>query len=114
MEKWGDEATARAGASYKMGCKGPATCHNCPTVRFNDGIGWPVAQGHGCVGCSEPAFWDSMGPIYERLPNVPGFGVEATATKIGLGLTVAAAAGFAAHGVAKTIQLRTKPPDEKE
>ena len=114
VEKWGDEAHRQGWCLYKMGCKGPATWHNCPTVRFNDGIGWPVAQGHGCVGCSEPSFWDSMGPMYERLPNVPGFGVEATATKIGLGLTAAAAAGFAAHGVAKTIQLRSKNTEEQE
>lgn len=114
VEAWGDHGHRQGWCLYKMGCKGPATYHNCPTVRFNDGLGWPVGQGHGCVGCSEPRFWDNMGPMYERLPGVPGFGVEATATKVGLGLTAAAAAGFAIHGVAKSIQLRRKPSDDEE
>ncbi|MDF1553481.1 MAG: hydrogenase small subunit [Deferrisomatales bacterium] len=112
-ETWGDEGHRQGWCLYKMGCKGPATFHNCPTVRYNDGLGWPVAQGHGCVGCSEPQFWDSMGPIYERLPNVPGFGVETSATKVGLGLVAAAAAGVAVHGVAKTLQLRFSREDEE-
>jgi hydrogenase small subunit len=114
VERWGDEGHRQGWCLYKMGCKGPATFHNCPTVRYNDGIGWPVAQGHGCVGCSEPQFWDSMGPMYERLPNVPGFGVETSATKVGLGLAAAAAAGVAVHGVAKTLQLRSKSADDVE
>ncbi len=114
VEAWGDAGHRQGWCLYKMGCKGPATWHNCPQVRFNDGINWPVGGGHGCVGCSEPSFWDTMGPLYERLPGVPGFGVESTATKIGLGLTAAAAAGFAVHGVAKTVQLRSKPSDEDE
>lgn len=51
VEAWGDPGHRQGWCLYKMGCKGPATFHNCPTVRFNDGLGWPVAQGHGCVGC---------------------------------------------------------------
>ncbi len=106
VEQWGDPGHRQGWCLYKMGCKGPATSHNCPQVRWNDGLGWPVGQGHGCVGCSEPGFWDTMGPMYERLPNVPGFGVETTATKVGLGIMAATAAGVAVHGVAKSIQLR--------
>jgi len=114
VEQWGDPGHRQGWCLYKMGCKGPATFHNCPTVRYNDGLGWPVARGHGCVGCSEPQFWASMGPLYERLPNVPGFGVEVTATKVGLGLAAAAAAGVAVHGVAKTIQLRSAPTGDSD
>ena len=33
---------------------------------------WPIGAGHGCVGCSEPAFWDTMTPFYDRLPHVRG------------------------------------------
>ena len=43
---------------YKMGCKGPMSSHNCPTVRYNDGTNWPIGAGHPCIGCSEPGFWD--------------------------------------------------------
>jgi hydrogenase small subunit len=51
-----------------------------------------------------------MSPFYRRLPGVPGFGVETTATKIGLGLVGATAAVFAAHGVAKGIQFSKDAP----
>jgi [NiFe] hydrogenase small subunit len=48
---------------YELGCKGPYTFNNCPTVKFNQ-ITWPVQAGHPCLGCSEPDFWDEMTPFY--------------------------------------------------
>ena len=108
---WGDEAHRRGHCLYKMGCKGPETYHNCPTQRYNDKTSWPVAAGHGCAGCSQPMFWDSMGPLYKRLPNVPGFGIEATADKIGLGLVAAAGAGFAIHGALNAMRKDKEPSD---
>lgn len=99
VEKWGDEAHRNGWCLYKMGCKGPQSWHNCPTVRWNDGISWPVMAGHGCVGCSEPGFIDTMSPFYGRLPNVPGFGIESSATSTGLKLIGAAGAFFVAHGL---------------
>jgi hydrogenase small subunit len=106
VEKWGDEGHRLGWCLYKMGCKGPATFHNCPTVRYNDGLSWPVMSGHGCVGCSEPAFWDTMMPIYNRLPNVPGFGVEATATRIGTAVVGISAIIFGVHGIVTAIRNR--------
>jgi len=50
---------------YQLGCKGPDTYNNCPSVRFNDGTSWPVQAGHPCIGCSEPDFWDKMSPFYK-------------------------------------------------
>ena len=50
---------------YKLGCRGPLTMNNCPKLRFND-TNWPVGAGHPCIGCSEPGFWDSMTPFYEK------------------------------------------------
>ena len=50
---------------YELGCKGPLTMNNCPKARFND-TNWPVGAGHPCIGCSEPGFWDNMGPFYEN------------------------------------------------
>lgn len=49
----------------KLGCKGPDTFNNCPSVKFNDGTSWPVQAGHPCIGCSEPGFWDKMTPFYK-------------------------------------------------
>lgn len=61
---WGDEGHRAGWCLYKMGCKGPETHHNCPTVKWNDGTCWPVAAGHGCIGCAEASFWDRMSPFY--------------------------------------------------
>lgn len=58
VKDWGDEGHKKGWCLYQMGCKGPVSFHNCPSVRYNDGTSWPVAAGHGCIGCSEPAFWD--------------------------------------------------------
>ena len=62
---WGDEGHRRGWCLRKMGCRGPDTHHNCPVVRWNDGTSWPVAAGHGCVGCAEPGFWDRHAPFYQ-------------------------------------------------
>lgn len=52
---------------YQVGCKGPETYNNCPTVKWNDGTSWPVQAGHPCIGCSEPGFWDNLSPFYKSL-----------------------------------------------
>ncbi|HEY9076727.1 MAG TPA: hydrogenase small subunit [Anaerolineaceae bacterium] len=58
VKKWGDEGHRQGWCLYQMGCKGPISSHNCPSVRYNEGVSWPVGSGHGCIGCSEPGFWD--------------------------------------------------------
>jgi hydrogenase small subunit len=109
VEEWGDERHRSGWCPYEMGCKGPATYHNCPSVRYNEGASWPVGAGHGCVGCSEPGFWDTMSPFYRRLPDVPGFGVETTADKIGLGIVGVVAAAFGTHAVISAVRARKHP-----
>jgi Ni,Fe-hydrogenase I small subunit len=47
-----------------------------------------------------------MSPFYERVPEVPGFGVEVTADKVGLALTGATLAGIGIHAVASTVRNR--------
>ncbi len=107
-ETFGDEGHKQGYCLYKVGCKGPETFSNCSSVRFNDVDVWPVSVGHGCVGCTEPGFWDSMTPFYERLPKVkiPGAGIVADADKIGTTVVAAAAAGVGIHaavGIGKRL-----------
>jgi hydrogenase small subunit len=109
VEEWGDEGHRKGWCLYKMGCKGPETYHNCPTVRWNDGTSWPVGSGHGCVGCAEQYFWDTMTPFYRRLPEVPGAGVQTTADRIGGWIVGGTAAAFAAHGVASAVRAKLVP-----
>jgi hydrogenase small subunit len=110
--EWGDEGHRKGWCLYKLGCKGPSTFHNCPSQRWNTGTNWPIGAGHGCVGCSEANFWDTMTPFYGRLPAPPGFNVNTTVDRIGLGIVGATAVGFAAHGVAKIVQNKRAPREE--
>lgn len=104
VEEWGDEGHRNGWCLYKMGCKGPATNYNCPRIQWNDATNWPIGVGHGCVGCAQPNFWDTMTPFYRQLPSVPGLGVETTAEEIGLGVIGGVAALTAAHAVGSVIR----------
>ncbi|MBU0769152.1 MAG: hydrogenase small subunit, partial [Proteobacteria bacterium] len=54
-EQFGDEGHRQGYCLYKLGCKGPMTHANCPSILFCDvGSGaWPVGTGHPCFGCTE-------------------------------------------------------------
>jgi hydrogenase small subunit len=67
--EWGDAGHRQGWCLFQMGCKGPETDHNCPTVKWNDGTCWPIAAGHGCIGCAHPHFWDQMSPFYVPLED---------------------------------------------
>jgi hydrogenase small subunit len=109
VQEWGDEGHRLGWCLYKMGCKGPATNYNCPQIQWNDGTNWPIGVGHGCVGCAQPGFWDEMSPFYATLPNVNGFGVEATAQEIGVGVVATVAGLTAAHAIGSAVrQSRNK------
>ena len=116
VEEWGDEGHRKGWCLYKMGCKGPQGDFNCPNVRWNDQTSWPVKAGHGCLACASHRFWDTKSPFYERLPQVPGFGVDVPAGKIGLTLTGVVAGATIVHGIASAVRDRTRggtPPPEK-
>ena len=53
--QFGDEGHRNGHCLYKLGCKGPETYANCPSILFGDtGSGsWPVGTGHPCFGCTE-------------------------------------------------------------
>ncbi len=54
-EKFGDNGHRNGYCLYKLGCKGPSTWCNCPSILFCDAgsNAWPVGTGHPCFGCSE-------------------------------------------------------------
>jgi hydrogenase small subunit len=97
---WGDEGAQKGWCLYKMGCKGPEAFANCATVQYASATSWSVKAGHGCIGCTMPDFWDSMGPAHARLPSTLPFAPNITADQIGLGLVGGIAAVTAAHGAA--------------
>jgi hydrogenase small subunit len=54
-QQFGDAGHRSGWCLYEMGCKGPETHANCPSILFGDaGSGsWPVGVGHPCIGCTE-------------------------------------------------------------
>ncbi len=92
-----DEGARKGWCLFELGCKGPVTHNACATVKWNGGTSWPVESGHGCLGCSEPDFWDA-GSFYKALsqPSRP------------LNVGLAATAGGLATGTAVTVANRAK------
>ena len=56
-----DEGARRGWCLFELGCKGPVTHNACATTKWNDATSFPIESGHGCLGCSEPGFWDAGG-----------------------------------------------------
>jgi hydrogenase small subunit len=96
VKAWGDEGHRQGWCLYQMGCKGPITFHNCPTIRWNEGTSWPVGAGHGCIGCAQPGFWElpayQTAPIFETTPPSTFPATE----EAGQGLSPGAAGGIGA------------------
>ena len=106
VEEWGDEGAKNNWCLYKVGCKGPMTFNNCSIIRYNEGTNWPVGVGRGCIGCSEPDFWDKYAyerPMANAKIKAPTGGVEKTVDEFGLGLLTATAVGIGVHAVASVI-----------
>ena len=101
-----DDANAKDGyCLYKLGCKGPSTYNACGTIKWNNGVSFPIQSGHGCIGCSEENFWDN-GPFYERQTNLPGFEIEGTADDIGKVAASVLAGGIAIHAIAARVSKK--------
>ena len=111
VESFGDNGAKDGWCLYKQGCKGPYTFNNCSTERFNQGTSWPVQAGHGCMGCSEPDFWDTMGPLEKPIKSHLVMGLNTTVDKVGTALLTATVVGIGAHAVASMFMNKK---DEKE
>jgi len=108
VESWDDEGARRGYCLYKMGCKGPTTYNACSTVRWNDGVSFPIQSGHGCIGCSEDGFWDK-GSFYDHVTDTRVFGIEANADRVGMTAAGVVGAAVVAHAAVTAIQRGRKP-----
>ena len=107
--EFGDSGHRQGYCLYKLGCKGPETYANCPTLLFGDaGPGcWPVGTGHPCIGCTEKGVGFAK-PIHQLavLKNVvpplsyPRIVEEQGGTSFAAAAALAAIAGVAAGGAA--------------
>ena len=102
-----DEGARNGWCLYELGCRGPTTYNACATIKWNGGAGWPIESGHGCIGCSEPGFWDQGGfyePVHSKLFRERGQSVAAAAA----GVAGGAAAGLAAQARKKKLASETE------
>lgn len=89
-----DEGARNGWCLFELGCKGPTTYNACATTKWNQATSFPIESGHGCIGCSEPDFWDA-GSFYKALtaPNadISDWALPAAAA----GVAAGAALGYA-------------------
>jgi hydrogenase small subunit len=100
--EFGDENHRKGYCLYKLGCKGPETYANCPTILFGD-VGcasWPVGTGHPCIGCTEKGigFAKPIHALAELKNVVPPAGYPRIVEERGNGVTLGAVAVVAAIG----------------
>jgi len=98
--QFGDEGHRKGYCLYKLGCKGPETYANCPTLGFGDaGEGnWPVGCGAPCFCCSEKGvgFTKPIHSVAKMLNVVPPLQYPRINEEIGKGSSFASAAALAA------------------
>lgn len=91
-ESFDDEGARNGWCLYKLGCKGPTTYNACATLKWNQGVSFPIESGHPCLGCSQPEFWDG-GSFYAPL-STPKWGRAGEGTPSKAGVIAGAAGGI--------------------
>ena len=59
---------------FRIGCKGPITLTDCPILRWNDRVSWPVQANTPCIGCAQFGFPGRMEPFITYPKPAPGQG----------------------------------------
>jgi len=110
-----DEGARQGWCLYEVGCKGPVTYNACATLKWNAGVSFPIQSGHGCLGCSEPGFWD-LGGFYKPLSTAKGEPLKYAAGAAVAGAAIGAASAALARSRRKQVlQAAAKPAaTEKE
>jgi hydrogenase small subunit len=87
-----DEGARNGWCLFELGCKGPVTYNSCATTKWNAGTSWPVESGHGCLGCSEPDFWDAGG--FYRALSMPAGPMQMVGAAAAAGVATGAVVSF--------------------
>jgi hydrogenase small subunit len=120
---FGDDNHRKGYCLYKLGCKGPETYANCPTIQFGDTGGgtWPVGIGHPCFGCVEKGVGFNT-PLFTRAslhmvtpPDTYPHTVEQQGPGIPItGIAVAAAAAGAAFSAVNAVAKKLGEEDKEK
>jgi len=92
-DSFDDEGAKKGWCLYKLGCKGPVTNNACATTKWNAGVSFPIESGHGCLGCSEPNFWD-IGSFYKTLSIPTSDFIQTAGDALAVGAAVGVATGL--------------------
>lgn len=116
--QFGSEEEAKGYCLYPVGCKGPQTLTNCPSVRWNNQASWCVESGAPCIGCGNFNWVDESAPFLGRMRKV-GIGAGANGGGFNPGVVGAAVGGvvvgaLGVHGIgmAATGRLGKEPGSE--
>lgn len=104
-----DEGARKGWCLYEVGCKGPVTYNACATLKWNNGTSFPIQSGHGCIGCSEPDFWDKGG-FYKALPQGQWGTAEGLAAAAAVGTAVGIGSAMLSRSTQQNAQNET--PEE--
>ena len=126
-EEFGGPGHRQGWCLYKLGCKGPETHANCPSILFGDvGSGaWPVGTGHPCFGCTEKGVGfekaiHQQASVFTATPpaTFPGIYEEKSGgMTAGGALVVGALAGAAVTAgikITKSLGEKDKKPESDE
>ncbi|MEJ2013037.1 MAG: hydrogenase small subunit [Anaerolineales bacterium] len=94
-DSFDDEGYRKGYCLYKLGCKGPTTYNACASLRWMNGLSFPIQSGHPCLGCSQPGFWDGGGFYQGQSAPLDRPDVLAVGAAAGAGLALGAAAAAA-------------------
>ena len=113
-ESFDDEGAKKGWCLYRVGCKGPTTYNACATIKWNNGTSFPIESGHGCIGCSEPRFWDAGG-FYQPLATGDWGNKETLATAAAAGIALGAGSAILAKSKKNSAaQDKAKAEEERQ
>ncbi|MBL7209029.1 MAG: hydrogenase small subunit [Dehalococcoidia bacterium] len=92
---------------YLKGCRGPYAYQDCWKRLWNNRTSYCIQANAPCVGCSEPEFYETFSPLYERRSDVelPGIG-RVDIDKVMATVAGVAAAGLGAYAIADRLSER--------
>jgi len=94
MVDWGDPRQ-HDWCLYLKGCRGPVAYQDCWKRLWNNRTNYCIQANAPCSACSEPEFYESFSPLYERQYDVdlPGIG------RVEIDKVMATVAGVTAAGI---------------
>ncbi len=117
VSEFGSAEEAKGWCLYKLGCKGPQTFTNCPTVRWNRKQSWCVESGSPCIGCGNLNWTDNDAPFLNRVRDIPlGSLGNVRPESIAYAVGGVAAVGLVAHGLGMKAagRIGDGPPMEEQ